>query len=66
MITNSGSRSCRRYRQAHLVHAGVPIPIVSERLGHANPATTMRIYAHVIPDSQDVAVEVMSRLLFGN
>ncbi len=31
-----------------LISAGVPIPEVSKALGHASPAITMRVYAHVI------------------
>lgn len=32
-----------------LVAAGVPIKVVSERLGHANPGFTMATYQHVMP-----------------
>lgn len=31
-----------------LLIAGVPMHVVAERLGHADPAITLRIYAHVI------------------
>ncbi|MER7250810.1 tyrosine-type recombinase/integrase [Kribbella sp. NPDC000426] len=31
-----------------LLIAGVPVHVVAERLGHADPAITLRIYAHVI------------------
>ena len=32
-----------------LIAAGVPIKVVSERLGHANPGFTMATYQHVLP-----------------
>lgn len=32
-----------------LIAAGVPIKVVSERLGHAHPAFTMHTYQHVLP-----------------
>lgn len=37
--------------------AGVPVHVVSKRLGHANPAVTLTIYAHVIPAAQRDAAE---------
>lgn len=35
-----------------LVQAGVPIKVVSERLGHAHPGFTMATYQHVLPGMQ--------------
>jgi integrase len=35
-----------------LVAAGVPITTVSRHLGHSNPATTMRIYARELDETQ--------------
>lgn len=46
-----------------LIRAGVPIPIVSQRLGHANPAITMSIYAHALPTDDHIASEAMSQIL---
>jgi integrase len=31
-----------------LLTAGVPVHVVAERLGHSDPAITLRVYAHVI------------------
>jgi integrase len=28
--------------------AGVPVHVVAARLGHADPAVTLRVYAHVL------------------
>ncbi|MGI8747796.1 MAG: tyrosine-type recombinase/integrase [Deinococcus sp.] len=33
---------------SYLIHKGVPIPVVSRLLGHADPAVTMAIYAHAL------------------
>lgn len=42
--------------------AGVPVKVVQERLGHANPSITMNIYAHVIKGMQAEAAETVSAL----
>jgi integrase len=34
------------------VKAGVPVKVISERLGHESPAFTLKQYAHVIPGMQ--------------
>ena len=36
---------------------GVPIQVVSERLGHASIAITLQLYAHVLPNQQAEAAE---------
>lgn len=33
---------------SYMIHKGVPIPVVSRLLGHADPAVTMAIYAHAL------------------
>lgn len=44
---------CLRHTFAtEMLGAGVPVKVVSEMLGHASPATTLRIYAHVLADMQ--------------
>jgi integrase len=35
-----------------LIKAGVPVKVVSERLGHATPAFTIDTYQHVLPGMQ--------------
>lgn len=37
------------------LRAGVPINQVSQWLGHANPNTTLKVYAHVLGEAQDLA-----------
>jgi integrase len=43
--------------------AGVNLEIVSEVLGHADPAITLRIYSHVQPDMQATALVALDRVL---
>lgn len=40
---------------------GVPMRVISEQLGHKNPALTSRIYAHVIPEAQRSAIASLER-----
>ena len=42
---------------------GVPVKVVQERLGHANPTITMNIYAHALPGMQADAAEQIARLI---
>jgi integrase len=46
-----------------LLKAGVPVKVVSERLGHANPAFTITVYQHVMPGMQADAANVFSDLV---
>ncbi len=39
--------------------------VVSERLGHANPAFTITVYQHIIPGMQADAATVFSDLVAG-
>ena len=46
-----------------LLAAGVPVKVVSERLGHASVSVTMDVYAHVMPGAQRGAAERFASLL---
>lgn len=46
-----------------LLRDRVPIKVVSERLGHSNPAFTMTTYQHVLPGVQDDAAAAFGQLL---
>ena len=45
---------------------GVPVKVVSERLGHASIAITLQLYGHVLPNMQSEAAEQMDRWLLDN
>jgi integrase len=46
-----------------LLKAGVPIKVVSERLGHSTPGFTMATYQHVLPGMQAEAARAFAELL---
>jgi len=43
--------------------AGVPVHVVSQRLGHSSPVVTMTVYAHVLPGNQRDAADTFARLI---
>jgi integrase len=43
--------------------AGVPVKVISERLGHESPAFTLKQYAHVIPGMQAEAAAQVANLV---
>jgi integrase len=46
-----------------LLRAGQPVKVVSERLGHTDVMTTMRVYQHVMPGMQAAAADTFAALL---
>jgi integrase len=53
-----------RHTQATLlIDAGVPVKVVSERLGHGSATFTIETYQHVLPSMQMRAVDAVSKLL---
>ncbi|MGH9104685.1 MAG: site-specific integrase [Acidimicrobiales bacterium] len=48
-----------------LLQQGVPLKVVSERLGHANPAFTLSVYQHLLPGMQADAARTFSAAVFG-
>jgi integrase len=48
-----------------LLREGVPVHIVSKRLGHKDPSVTLNVYADAIPEDDDRAVAVFSRAVWG-
>jgi integrase len=53
----------RHFAATQLLAAGVPVRTVSGRLGHANPATTLNVYAAWLQESDQVAATVLSDIL---
>jgi integrase len=47
--------SLRHSHGSHLVADGVPLPVVSERLGHSSVRTTADVYAHALRGQDDDA-----------
>lgn len=46
-----------------LLLAGVPVHVVAARLGHADPAITLRVYAHVIRSAETAAADIFAQTL---
>jgi integrase len=53
----------RHYVATRLLTAGVDVRTVSGRLGHRNAATTLNVYAHFVPESDQEAAELLARLI---
>jgi integrase len=68
LVTRSGLPRIRLHDLRHthatlLLKAGVPIKVVSERLGHSTPAFTMATYQHVLPGMQAEAARTFAAIL---
>jgi integrase len=48
----------RHVHATTLLLAGVPVHVVANRLGHADPSTTLRVYAHVLREQAAGAADV--------
>lgn len=46
-----------------MLRAGVPVKVVSQRLGHADVAVTMRVYQHVTRQDDQAAADALARAL---
>jgi integrase len=44
----------RHFFASALIHSGVPVPAVQKAMGHASPSTTLEVYAHVWPNSDEL------------
>jgi integrase len=56
------ARPARHYYASVLIDAGVSIKVVSEKLGHSDPAFTWRNYVHLIKGSEDRTRQAIDRL----
>jgi integrase len=49
-----------------VIRAGVPLKVVSQRIGHANPTITMTTYQHVLPGDDEQAALIGARTILGS
>ena len=68
LVARSGLPRIRLHDLRHthatfLLKSGVPIKVVSERLGHSTPAFTMATYQHVLPGMQAASARAFAALL---
>jgi hypothetical protein len=50
----------RHVHATTLLVAGVPVHVVANRLGHADPSTTLKVYAHVLREQAAGAADVFA------
>ncbi|MEU8730774.1 site-specific integrase [Streptomyces tendae] len=63
-----GMHALRHFYASALLDAGENIKAVSEYMGHADPGLTLRVYAHLMPDSRERArraIDTVFQRLFG-
>jgi integrase len=70
-IATTGARPIRLHDARHtaatiMLRSGVPVKVVSNRLGHADVAVTMRVYQHVTAADDQLAAEALSRAFVPN
>jgi integrase len=56
-------RDLRHFTATQMLAVGVPVKTVAGRLGHANAATTLNVYAHALEASDSHAAELMSQIM---
>ena len=55
----------RHFSATQLISAGVDLRTVSGRLGHSDPAITMRVYAHVVEAKDREAANILGGIVKG-
>jgi integrase len=68
LIAKAGLRTIRlhdlRHTRATLaLKAGIPVKVISERLGHESPAFTLKQYAYVLPGMQAEAAAQVAAMI---
>ncbi len=58
-----GMHALRHFYASVLLDAGESIKAVSEYLGHSGPGLTLRVYAHLMPSSQERTRKAVDRVL---
>ena len=51
----------RHLHATTLLLAGVPVHVVAARLGHADPAVTLRVYAHVLREQAATVGDIFAQ-----
>jgi len=49
-----------------MIMNGIPVRVVSQRLGHNSTTVTNDIYAHVVKKADEMAAIAIDGVLFGN
>ncbi len=70
LVKNAGLPMIRPHDTRHtaatlLLEAGIPVKVVSERLGHSTTSITADLYQHVAPHMQEQAANKLGAMLLG-
>jgi integrase len=49
----------RHFMATEMLQAGVPLPVVSQRLDHRRASTTLDCYAHAVPGGDAIAAQTL-------
>lgn len=60
-LPNARLHDLRHLHATTLLLAGVPVHVVAARLGHSDPAITLRVYAHVIRSAEAAAADIFAQ-----
>jgi len=68
LLNEAGVPSIRFHDLRHtaaslMLNHGIPVLIVSKRLGHAKPSITLDIYGHLIPSMQEQVAKMMDEVI---
>jgi integrase len=58
-----GSTTSGHLHATTLLLSGVPVHVVAARLGHADSAITLRVYAHIIRSAEAAAADIFAQAL---
>ena len=70
LVKESGLPAIRFHDLRHAyataaLRAGVPIKVVSQRLGHGSVGITLQTYAHVLPGDDEHAAQTVASSIYG-
>jgi integrase len=61
-VTGIRLHDLRHYVATRLLTAGVDVRTVAGRLGHRNPSTTLNVYSHFVPETDQEAADALGRI----
>ena len=62
-LTGFSLHALRHSHASVLLSSGVPLPVVSGRLGHADSSITLQVYSHALPCDARAASKAWSNAL---
>jgi integrase len=61
-VTGVRLHDLRHYVATRFLASGIDVRTVAGRLGHRNPATTLNVYSHLVPEADQQAAEALGKL----